>query len=185
MNNQNQVNRSFPYPYPVFPYYYPQSQPVYHPSFSPRHPHQQVQENVQRFEENQVTESAGEYQEATEAREAQFSHDVQQEREMPSSDGHIQGMLPMQQSYIENILRLNRGKRVVVYMTFPDKNQQTFTGNIEAAGRDHIILSDPDSNERYLLLMIYLDYVLFEERINYHLPQANPNANFFTTSSPR
>ena len=42
-----------------------------------------------------------------------------------------------------------------------------FKGVIEAAGKDHIILSDPASNTRYLLLTIYLNYVTFDERINY------------------
>ncbi|UOQ95647.1 spore coat protein GerQ [Halobacillus shinanisalinarum] len=84
-----------------------------------------------------------------------------------------QGMLPMQESYIENILRLNEGKRATVYMTFENNeewNAQIFRGIIEAAGRDHIILSDPESGKRYLLLMIYLDYITFQGEINYDYP---------------
>ncbi|WP_420810384.1 spore coat protein GerQ [Halobacillus ihumii] len=84
-----------------------------------------------------------------------------------------QGMLPMQESYIENILRLNEGKRATVYMTFESNEQwnaQIFRGIIEAAGRDHIILSDPETGKRYLLLMIYLDYITFPEEINYSYP---------------
>ncbi|UOR14033.1 spore coat protein GerQ [Halobacillus amylolyticus] len=84
-----------------------------------------------------------------------------------------QGMLPMQESYIENILRLNEGKRATVYMTFENNeewNAQVFRGIIEAAGRDHIILSDPESGKRYLLLMIYLDYITFQGEINYSYP---------------
>lgn len=82
----------------------------------------------------------------------------------------IQGMLPVEQSYIENILRLNRGEHVTVYMTFENNEQwnaQVFRGVIEAAGRDHIILSDPQTGKRYLLLMVYLDYVIFDDEINY------------------
>ncbi|MFD2922854.1 spore coat protein GerQ [Halobacillus naozhouensis] len=82
-------------------------------------------------------------------------------------------MLPMQESYIENILRLNEGKRATVYMTFENNEQwnaQIFRGIIEAAGRDHIILSDPETGKRYLLLMIYLDYITFPEEINYNYP---------------
>lgn len=78
--------------------------------------------------------------------------------------------LPLEQSYIENILRLNRGKQVSVYMTF-ENNQQwnamIFNGRIEEAGRDHIILSDPETGLYYLLLMVYLDYITFEEPIEY------------------
>lgn len=81
-------------------------------------------------------------------------------------------MLPMEESYIENILRLNKGKEATVYMTI-DNNPKTFRGVIEAAGRDHIILSDPETGKRYLLLMVYLDYVVFDEKINYQYPFAN------------
>ncbi len=78
--------------------------------------------------------------------------------------------LPMEQSYIENILRLNKGKKVTVHMTFPDSNEfrdREFRGVIEQSGRDHIILSDPTTGAWYLLLMIYVDFITFEEKINY------------------
>ncbi len=78
--------------------------------------------------------------------------------------------LPMEQSYIENILRLNKGKKVKVYVSFPDSlnwKDKIFSGVIEQAGRDHIIVSDPQTGIWYLILMIYLDYVEFEEKINY------------------
>lgn len=78
--------------------------------------------------------------------------------------------LPLEQSYIENILRLNKGKQVTVHMTFPDSNEfrdKEFRGIIEQSGRDHIILSSPSDGVWYLLLMIYVDYITFEEKINY------------------
>jgi spore germination protein Q len=85
----------------------------------------------------------------------------------------VPGMLPLEQSYIENILRLNKGKIATVYMTFEnnkDWNAKVFKGRIEAAGRDHIILSDPQTGMRYLLLMVYLDYVTFDEELEYEYP---------------
>lgn len=78
--------------------------------------------------------------------------------------------LPIEQSYIENILRLNKGKKVEIYMTFPDSTEyrdKAFSGIIEQSGRDHIILSDPSTGKWYLLLMIYVDYIKFDEKINY------------------
>lgn len=81
-----------------------------------------------------------------------------------------QGMLPLEQSYIENILRLNKGKPATLFMTYERGSTlgtQSYTGIIEAAGRDHIIISDPKSGKRYLLLMIYLDYVEFPGEIIY------------------
>ena len=80
-----------------------------------------------------------------------------------------QGMLPLEQSYIENILRLNKGKQATVVMTYERGSSlgtQSYTGIIEATGRDHIVISEPQSGKRYLLLMI-LDYVEFPEEITY------------------
>jgi len=90
-----------------------------------------------------------------------------------------QEMLPMEQSYIENILRLNRGKHVTVYMTI-ERETKTFSGTIEAAGRDHIIISDPDTGKHYLLLMVYLDYVVFTEKINYEYSFNGTQSQFST-----
>lgn len=77
-----------------------------------------------------------------------------------------------EQSYIENILRLNLGKVVSVYMNFENSQwgSKIFKGKLEAAGKDHIIISDPSNNMRYLLLTIYLDYVTFDDEINYYYP---------------
>lgn len=77
-----------------------------------------------------------------------------------------------EQSYIENILRLNLGKNVSIYMNFEGSQwgSKIFKGKLEAAGKDHIIISDPQTNARYLLLTIYLNYVTFDEEINYYYP---------------
>lgn len=80
--------------------------------------------------------------------------------------------IPMEQSYIENILRLNKGKKVNVYMSYSDSvewRDKMYSGIIEQAGRDHLIISDPSTGKWYLLLMIYLDYVEFSEKINYKI----------------
>ena len=81
-----------------------------------------------------------------------------------------QNMLTLEQSYIENILRMNKGKLATFYFSCPDSvdwRDKSYRGIIEAAGRDHIIISDPKTGRWYLLLMIYLNYVDFEEKINY------------------
>ena len=70
--------------------------------------------------------------------------------------------LPMEQSYVENILRMNTGKIANFYMTFPnagDWQDKMFTGVIEQAARDHIVISDPKTGKWYILLMIYLDWL--------------------------
>lgn len=82
-------------------------------------------------------------------------------------------LLPLEQSYIENILRLNLGKIATLYMTYENNsewNAKIFKGRLEAAGRDHIIISDPQTGMRYLLLMVNLDYITFDEPLNYYYP---------------
>jgi len=79
--------------------------------------------------------------------------------------------------FIDNILRLNRGKMARVHMTFNSGGNSSetkiFTGIIETAARDHIVLSDPTTGGRFLLLMVYLDYIEFPEEINYYYPGTN------------
>ena len=81
----------------------------------------------------------------------------------------MQEYIPDEQSYIENILRVNKGKRVTIYQSFADASDwkdSIFTGIIEQSGRDHIILSDPNTGKWYLLLMIYVNFIKFDEEIN-------------------
>ncbi|MDD5979641.1 MAG: spore coat protein GerQ [bacterium] len=78
--------------------------------------------------------------------------------------------LPLEQSYVENILRLNKGKVASFYMSFPDSNEwrdRIFTGIVEQAARDHVVISDPKTGKWYILLTIYLNFIVFDEKINY------------------
>ena len=80
------------------------------------------------------------------------------------------GLIPDEQSYIENILRLNKGKKARFHVTVPGSiewQDRVFDGIIEQSGKDHIIVSNPNTGEWYLILMIYLVFVTFEEPINY------------------
>lgn len=91
------------------------------------------------------------------------------ENNFPNTNGQ---MLPMEQSYIENILRANIGKKATAFISFPDSvnwKDKMFTGLIEHAGRDHLIISDPATGKWFLIPMIYLDYVEFNEKIKYGL----------------
>ena len=76
----------------------------------------------------------------------------------------------MEQSYIENILRNNIGKKVRVHASFSDSiewRDRVFIGVIERAGRDNLIINDIDNGKYYLILMIYVDFVEFDEKITY------------------
>lgn len=77
-----------------------------------------------------------------------------------------------EQSYIENILRDNLNKVATVYMNFENSQlgSKIFKGVLKGAGKDHIILKDIQSETRYILLMVYLNYITFDERIEYEYP---------------
>lgn len=88
----------------------------------------------------------------------------------PPDNQEINTTLPMEQSYIENILRLNKGKKAKVFASFPDSNEwrdRIYDGIIEQAGKDHLVMSSPSTGDWYLIPMIYVNWVEFEEKINY------------------
>ncbi|AMX00847.1 spore coat protein GerQ [Rummeliibacillus sp. G93] len=80
--------------------------------------------------------------------------------------------LGREQSYIENIMRLNRSKPGTFHFSFEHATAQgqnvvIIRGVIEAAGRDHVILRDIKTNHRFLMPMIYFDYAEFDEPLQY------------------
>ena len=88
----------------------------------------------------------------------------------PPGNVNSTSILSLEQSLIENISRLNKGKKARFHVTVPGSEKwqdRVFDGIIEQAGRDHIIVSNPTTGEWYLILMIYLDFVTFEESINF------------------
>lgn len=102
----------------------------------------------------------------------------------PPNQGASQGMInPMrsaatlrEESYIENILRLNRGKIGTFYFTIPSgevgENQNGGTtrvvrGAVVEAGRDHAIIAEADTGHYYLFPMIYFDFAEFNEPLTY------------------
>lgn len=76
-----------------------------------------------------------------------------------------------EESYIENILRLNRGKPGTFHFTVPEarggNNTVSVRGVVEAAGRDHAIIRELQTNHRFLFPMIYFDYAEFDEELAY------------------
>ena len=80
--------------------------------------------------------------------------------------------LPMEQSYIENILRLNVGSKAKVFCSFPDSTEwrdRIYDGVIEQAGKDHVVMSAPELGDWYLIPMIYVNWVEFEQPINFKI----------------
>ncbi len=69
-------------------------------------------------------------------------------------------------TYID-IFNLNRGKMATFYIDNESKECSELHGIIEKASYDYIIISDPKTGKWTLLLPNYLNYVIFDENINY------------------
>lgn len=77
-----------------------------------------------------------------------------------------------EQSYIENILRLNIGNPGTFHFSFAHTigealNVRNVTGYVEAAGRDHVIVHETSTGHQFLFPMIYFDYAEFEGQVKY------------------
>ncbi len=99
-----------------------------------------------------------------------FINDIERDTNNPIIDNFNNSNEPIEQSYIENILRNNIGKKVRVHASFSDSvewRDRIFVGLIEHAGRDNLIINDVENNKNYLILMIYVDFVEFDEKITY------------------
>ena len=100
-----------------------------------------------------------------------FINDIERENneyyeKKPSNDY----IITSEQSYIENILRLNKGRKVKAYVSYPDSSawqNKVYEGIIEEAGKDHLIIRDNTNNLWYLIRILYLNYVEFMEPIIY------------------
>lgn len=71
-------------------------------------------------------------------------------------------------SYAENILNLNKGKNLKVYMSFSDSiewRDKIFEGTLEAWGRDFLLLNDKKNNKWYMVWTIYINYIEFNEDV--------------------
>lgn len=77
-----------------------------------------------------------------------------------------------EQSYIENILRLNIGEPGIFHFSFAHTigealNVRNVTGSVEAAGRDHVIVKEAATGHQFLFPMIYFDYAEFAGQVKY------------------
>ncbi len=70
---------------------------------------------------------------------------------------------------VENFMSLNIGKKAKIYMSFPDSielRDKVFIGTLQAVGLDYILIRDT-SNMPILLQKLYLNYIEFDETVNY------------------
>lgn len=76
-----------------------------------------------------------------------------------------------EQTYLENILRLNIGKLGTFYFTYTGSNDwrdRAYKGVIEQVGRDHFIISDPKNKKHHLFQFVYFDWAEFDEPLQFN-----------------
>ncbi len=86
--------------------------------------------------------------------------------EFPNDKEEVKNISVRNEKYIEDVLKNNIGKRVKVYCTFTDSDVKTFEGIISNIGSDYLVLNDPVNNKWITVLLIYINYVEFEEEPN-------------------
>lgn len=79
-------------------------------------------------------------------------------------------VVPFEDSYIDSLIRNNIGKQVCIYATFSNSNDFRdfkFNGILEQSGKDYVVLSEPSTGKWHLIPIIYIDFITFDENINY------------------
>ena len=72
-------------------------------------------------------------------------------------------------NFIDDVLKNNKGKKVVISITLAnnkDFQEKTFNGIVEQSGKDYIIIYNPEDGKYYLIPLMYLNYIKFDEKIN-------------------
>lgn len=95
-----------------------------------------------------------------------FNHYVPPYSGFLASTGDSNISQRMEESYIENILRMNVGKVMTIYLTYENNrewNAKVVTGTLRAAGRDYLLLRDRETQKDFLFRMINVDYFVFED----------------------
>ena len=83
-----------------------------------------------------------------------------------SYSGNIQNNLfnKIFPEHMEKLINQNHGKRVKIYMSFPDSiewRDKIFSGTIEGTGTNYILITT--NNTPILLQKIYVNFIEFEE----------------------
>ena len=64
--------------------------------------------------------------------------------------------------YFDILLSKNIGKKIIVHLN----HNKDISGILENIGADYLILSEPSTGNKHIILPIYISYITFEEEIN-------------------
>lgn len=87
---------------------------------------------------------------------------------MMQNNAPILNAMPTDTNNIDNIFRINKGKRVIIYASYNNSKEQdkTFSGIIENYFKDYLIISNPTNSNWYLIKLNDINYIEFMEKIN-------------------
>ena len=89
-------------------------------------------------------------------------------KEYPRTNNYY-NVTPNEQISFENILKINRGKKIKLYLSFSNDSEwknKTFEGILENSYKDFLIISDPNNGSWYILKPENINYIEFLEKIN-------------------
>lgn len=78
--------------------------------------------------------------------------------------------LPLEESYMDSLIRNNIGQQVCIYISIPNSNDFSdfkFNGILEQSGKDYVVLSEPSSGKWHLIPSHFINFITFSENINY------------------
>ena len=70
------------------------------------------------------------------------------------------------ESFVNSVLRTAIGKEARFYFSYPDSikwRDMMYEGKLEVVGEDYIVVREKSTKHLHVLLMLYLEYVVFEE----------------------
>lgn len=70
-------------------------------------------------------------------------------------------------SFVNSVLRTALNKNAKFYFSYPDSikwRDMVYEGKLLVVGEDYIVVREKTTNHLHVLLMLYLEYVVFEEQ---------------------
>ena len=86
--------------------------------------------------------------------------------------------IPQNEDTVETILKKNKGKKIKLNISIPTSGEyqnKIIEGIIEQSGKDHITISNPSTGEWTMIPLIYINFITFEEPVNYKTEYFLPN----------
>ena len=72
----------------------------------------------------------------------------------------------LENSFVNAVLKTAVGKEAKYYFTYPDSikwRDMVYDGKLLVVGEDYMVVRETSTNHLHVLLLLYLEYVVFEE----------------------